>query len=354
MAAESKKLLGIEAGRGIAAMLVVVYHCARHLKADFGYLPMGGIAHFGHAGVDFFFVLSGFIIYYVHAQDVGRPARCGHYFKQRFTRVYPLYWIVLLATLVLASLSSHRSMPSLLDGFNSFLLLPQDKDPIVGVAWTLEHEILFYLVFSIGILHRSAGRVLLAAWAALIAVAAVGALPHDLPVWVRKLATSFNAEFFMGMLAARLIIDGRARFALPCLVAGVAGFLAAGACEDLGWMDGYAATARIWYGVPSMLMVIGLVQLERGNRLRIPGFLASAGRASYAIYLVHLIAIGIGYKLLLVSGMLAILPLWVTYILLSAAAIAAGMVVSQLVEYPLMGRVRSWLAGRPERRPVSA
>ena len=60
------KLTSIEAARGIAAVMVVFYHAARHLKADYNVMPWEGIAQFGHAGVDFFFVLSGFIIFFVH------------------------------------------------------------------------------------------------------------------------------------------------------------------------------------------------------------------------------------------------------------------------------------------------
>ena len=44
-------------------------------------------------GVNFFFVPSGFIIFFAHAKDVGRPARIGTYLWRRFARVYPTYWV---------------------------------------------------------------------------------------------------------------------------------------------------------------------------------------------------------------------------------------------------------------------
>ncbi|NBQ54213.1 MAG: acyltransferase, partial [Proteobacteria bacterium] len=52
--------------------------------------------HAGHRyGVDFFFVLSGFIILHAHMDDIGRPARLGRYLWRRAVRVYPIYWICL-------------------------------------------------------------------------------------------------------------------------------------------------------------------------------------------------------------------------------------------------------------------
>ena len=66
------RLLGIQAGRGFAALLVVFYHATKMISLPqyAGHEPLHGFFQFGHAGVDFFFVLSGFIIMYVHYDDV--------------------------------------------------------------------------------------------------------------------------------------------------------------------------------------------------------------------------------------------------------------------------------------------
>ncbi len=74
--------------------------CAIIWLEGFGPFPASGLFAFGHAGVDFFFVLSGFIILHVHAGDIGRPVRLGHYLQRRFTRVYPFYWVVFLLALL--------------------------------------------------------------------------------------------------------------------------------------------------------------------------------------------------------------------------------------------------------------
>jgi len=166
------KLPGIEGARGIAASLVVFYHAARHLKADTGIAPLNGVAQFGHAGVDFFFVLSGFIIYFVHNKDIGKSAGLGRYLERRFTRIFPLYWFVLMLMLCLTTLSVHRSMPSVSFILQSMTLLPHVGEPILGVAWTLQHEIIFYLLFSIAIINTQAGIFIFFIWLILILIKA--------------------------------------------------------------------------------------------------------------------------------------------------------------------------------------
>jgi exopolysaccharide production protein ExoZ len=63
--------------RGVAALMVVFYHTTRSLSLPqyLGYIPLNNVFGFGHAGVDFFFVLSGFIITRTHTVDIGRPHR---------------------------------------------------------------------------------------------------------------------------------------------------------------------------------------------------------------------------------------------------------------------------------------
>ena len=87
------RLLSVEAARGAAAVLVLLVHSSAMLAAPkyFGEMPFYGLFKFGHAGVDFFFVLSGFIIFHVHRTDLGNPARLGKYLARRFVRIFPTY-----------------------------------------------------------------------------------------------------------------------------------------------------------------------------------------------------------------------------------------------------------------------
>jgi len=88
------RLVGIEASRGIAALLVVLFHTTviMNLPKYFGALPLHGLFKFGYAGVDFFFVLSGFIILHTHMNDIGKKGAIASYARKRFIRVLPIYF----------------------------------------------------------------------------------------------------------------------------------------------------------------------------------------------------------------------------------------------------------------------
>src|ERR1700761_2793553 len=95
---DRKELYTLQAGRAIASLLVVFYHNAVSIFDDsrfWGDDPSQKIFNFGHSGVDFFFVLSGFIILYAHWNDLGKPKQIFKYASKRFRRIYPIYWIVL-------------------------------------------------------------------------------------------------------------------------------------------------------------------------------------------------------------------------------------------------------------------
>lgn len=98
--------------------------------------------------MDFFFVLSGFIIMHAHLHEGGRPGAIGGYVFKRLTRIFPAYWPVGLALLGL-----YAALPALsasggreFSVLSSVLLLPADRPPALSVAWTLVHELMFYTV----------------------------------------------------------------------------------------------------------------------------------------------------------------------------------------------------------------
>ena len=130
------RLAGIEAGRGIAAIGVVLCHVALILTKTYDAHTFVGVFEFGRVGVDFFFVLSGFIIAYAHRKDLGCPAQLRHYLMRRFIRVMPTYWIALALTLTLGGYAL-----SAFDMASAALLLPSSHGSPVIVAWTLQYRV---------------------------------------------------------------------------------------------------------------------------------------------------------------------------------------------------------------------
>jgi exopolysaccharide production protein ExoZ len=344
--ARKARLEGVEAGRGIAALLVVFYHAALHVEGDVpGSAVLWGLPHFGHAGVDFFFVLSGFIISFVHRTDLGKPDRLGHYLERRFTRVLPFYWLVLGFSLLDTWLLHRAQFPGMRELLSNFLLLPQAKDQIVGGAWTLVFELMFYLVFAIAICSRSIGAVVLCAWAALVG-AGLFLNPSSLSPALVVATSPFCIEFFLGIGAAVFLSQRAVPFSGLLLTIGLMGFALAGLCEVAGFLYGFGAMARLAYGICSFMVILAVVERERSGRLKVPRFMAVLGRASYSVYLVHLIAIGITFKFLSMAVPLA--PSWsfLVWVLLCSMGLTAGVLASVWLEQPLIRHVRARLFGR--------
>ena len=282
----------------------------------------------------------------MHGKDLGRPAGLAHYAERRFTRICPLYWVALLVTLAMVALSFSRSMPETGFILYSLTLMPHAGDAIVGVSWTLQHEMLFYLIFAIAIIHAKLGAVIFVFWFLLIAAAwAFGFKPVE-SAFFDRLSSAFNLEFFLGMMAAYLVRTYRMPKPRLLLTLGTLVFLGFGIAENIGAFDGYATPARLAYGIGSMLMVLGLAGQGQAGESGIPSPFVILGTASYAIYLFHLIVIGIVYKCMSVTGLLKVLPVWLIYLVLSAAGIIGGMLISRFVEYPLMGQVRRVISRR--------
>jgi exopolysaccharide production protein ExoZ len=335
------KLSGVEAGRGVAAVLVVLYHAALHIEAHVGGRIAHGIAHFGHAGVDFFFVLSGFIISFVHHKDIGKPRRLAHYAQRRFTRVFPLYWIVLAYYLADQALFHRDELPGVVEGIFNVFLLPHAQDPIVGGAWTLVFEVLFYAVIATAICSRRVGAALLGAWALIIVLGLAG---HDWGMGIslmHTLSSPFCLEFFLGIGAAYVLLTRSIPHSSTILIAGIVAFGLAGITEVAGILNGFGATARVVYGGCSVLIVLGLVERERSGKMKVPKPMALIGQASYSVYLVHLIAIGLAFKYLARLVVFTTAWSWALWLALSAFAIVAGILTSMCLERPSINFFRA-------------
>lgn len=258
------KIQCLQAGRGIAASAVVLLHSALAAH-DFGQPVFGyTILSRGYIGVDFFFVLSGFIIYH---STVGRDKSLADYAGSRFRRIYLPYWpiglAVALAYIALPALSAgHREWSWL----PTLTLLPVDSAPALSVAWTLKHEMLFYVLFGLFYYGRML-RLGMAAWALSIAYG----LPH-LPF------AAINLEFFMGVAAAILY---RNRWAHP-------GLLMFAPLPFLAWIGlGAGEPTRILTGLGFALLIAPIAQWESQERFKVPRWLVFLGAASYSLYLVH-------------------------------------------------------------------
>jgi peptidoglycan/LPS O-acetylase OafA/YrhL len=340
-AARTDKLLTIEAARGIAALLVAFFHGTHvvELTQPGRGAPFGGFFGFGHAGVPFFFVLSGYIIYYIHHADLGRPGRLGAFAWKRATRIYPLYLIVMVLITAKYWFAGNFAWDYWV---KSVLLLPQGQLPMLIQSWTLVHEVLFYALFGLAIWRVRASRWALLAWAILFCTARFVDLP--LPAGlagdtVRTLASPYNLLFLLGMGVAWVLRHRTIPFPRLLALAGGVAFLAAGLAEDAGYksMAEHGLLPVLLYGASAACIITGLVAAERAGTLRVGRIGGLLGALSYPLYLTHGIAISIAVEAarkLHYAGSGA---------LLLTGAVAVACVAAMAVHYCVEKPVATWL-----------
>jgi exopolysaccharide production protein ExoZ len=315
----------LQAGRGLAAMAVVLHHTDQYVGQQIGGLPPGlsRFMSFGYLGVDFFFVLSGFIIYYSNYARVSLPDWPRRYAESRITRIYLPYLPVGVGlACVYTLLPSVRHADSPWGWFATLTLLPIGPEPALHIAWTLQHEIIFYLAAFVLLWWR---KVLLGCilWAILI----LSLLPRG--YMIVPGVSPIDLEFMAGIAVAWSFVR-RVPWPLPIALPAAA---AAFACFFLLLGGDRAYSLAIGLGLAALLPPI--VRAEARGALAVGRFLNLLGDASYAIYLVHVPLLSVVVRLCHPLHPLAAAAVGV------AASATGGIAYHKLLEQPLLRGART-------------
>jgi exopolysaccharide production protein ExoZ len=358
---ETRKLPAVQVLRGIAAAIVVFHHAGGVIPAEAAqrsWILRNHVTLIGAAGVDIFFVISGFIMFYTHGH-VGGRREAGSFLWKRALRIYPLYWLWTSVLILIAA--SHLVAVNHIHGIGffvcSYLLIPVfngfNFHPFLDQGWTLSFEMLFYLVFAAGI-WLNLQRSLLSFLAG--SLAAVLVLSHFLPAGsgVRYLfSNTLVVEFLFGVgLAKVLQTTERAsrRISHSWLPVGLAVlgsvlllstlFLPV-ASEDLiqsPWRFAF-------WGLPSTLIVSCFVFWNQGAT---SSALVFMGDASYSTYLVHTFILGGILRFVTpLIGATQFLPADVELVGVAVFTIALTLPAYRWIERPLISLLR--LAASPGR-----
>ncbi len=284
----------IQALRAAAALAVAFFHVSHDAIAGGGD-PRGIITRIinfmpWEASVDVFFVISGFVIVHSSAGLFGQASGPGIFIRRRLTRIIPLYWIMttaFIAVLLVGRAEINGNIGGPLYLLMSYLFIPWPRpdgltQPALGLGWTLNYEMFFYVLITPFLVLPRRGAVacvVLVCCALVLAGQFIGFKNPQLAYW----SSPIILDFLGGMMLAQLLAGG-ARLSKAAIWA-----LIIGAIIMLHLVAGAPPGARaLAWGVPAAALV-ATACLGRAAP-RINGFtrrLILLGDASYAMYLVH-------------------------------------------------------------------
>jgi len=314
------RLYGVQYLRAFAALAVVVFHAAERT---------GGHFTIGAAGVDVFFVVSGFIMWVI---SQARPVTPLRFLRQRLERIAPLYWVATLIMVggALAGLFPNLK-PTLSHLLGSLFFIPHRSPsdggvwPVLVQGWTLNYEMFFYCVFACCLLLPSRMR-LPALGAVFVALTATGYLLDAGNALFLTYTDPIILEFLLGAGIGKLWLEDRVPSAvagLVLVVIAIAGFALIGVTGV-----GFGPFA---FGPLASALLIGVLALERGGALGHVRVATYLGDSSYSIYLFHTMAISVVAKF----APLLSLPPSAALMLAVFSGVAVGVCFYEVLERPL-------------------
>jgi peptidoglycan/LPS O-acetylase OafA/YrhL len=336
-----KKFDGIQALRIVAAVLVLFTHCTYYTWERLDrHFP---VWQRGTRGVDIFFVISGFVMVYSGKNLTRLSDGWKTFAKRRIIRIVPLYWLLTTLKICLmglaAGLALHAKL-SLWTATASYLFLPARNldgkiEPLLAVGWTLNFEMLFYLIFTLALYLRSNIYQFVGIVLGLLSVGSLLRHPSSSPAMFYL--NAIVLEFFFGMLIARYCMRGvyipeKLAFCLFCC-----GFF-------LLLLPAFESTLPkvLISGIPAALMIWSATSLERFHAF-IPKTVLYLGEASYSIYLVHPFVCPL--PPLLMSRAHIHLPVFAVAIS-ALFGLAMGCLVHEFIEVPISKKLNYVLRER--------
>lgn len=326
-----KKLNSIQYLRGMAALLVVIFHA--ELKVMRISSPGIEWRSFLEAGVDLFFIISGFVMAYIY---YNRKFDVIEFLRSRFVRIVPLYWIYTTAALVV-----YWIIPSLVNSsggstsiLKSYFLLPTEEKYLVQNGWTLSFELFFYLIFACGCLTFKFGKkvgfasFIVSFLVYCVLLVSSAQLSKSGFIWFDLIVV----EFFLGIVAFYIYRN----FSIDYKVIAIMLALAVGTL--FLFQSGYHRLFS--YGAPMFFILISFLLLEKKGKFQFENkYLLLLGNSSYSLYLSHAFTIaisGIVLKFAIPRGPESHLIFILSIFFLVTSSVLVGLLSYKFLETPLL------------------
>jgi peptidoglycan/LPS O-acetylase OafA/YrhL len=370
-----KKLDGIQVLRGIAAIIILMYHAWALSIKLLNYNYLNGLFQDGYLGVDLFFVISGFIIFFIYKKGFVNLGKIKLFLLKRFTRIYPFYWFLNLLIIPLYFLfpqykAGYETNPIII--LTSLLLIPYVDGPIIYVAWTLWYIIFFYIWFAVLFAVKKSWRKwVLGVWSILnIYVFLVPYFHFSFPEnpLIRFIFNEYNIEFLLGISVAYFLSKKLFPFRNILLIVGIISLIA-GSLITQKWNSYRVLT----YGIPLSLIIFSVAlsdipflrqfvpnksgskwlrrvytrsPAQRGEgyiytERKMHRLLVYLGNASYSIFLSHYMTLAILTRLFLLTGFQSFISPFIAMSVFCIIAVMIGCVLYSFVEKPMLFYLQS-------------
>lgn len=284
--------------RGLLALLVVISHLSHWTNVVAGKQPNPHLVSIGAFSVAVFFVISGYIIGFIHNKDIGKPVEIKSFLTKRIFRIYPAYITFLLLTIIASAAgltlpknhySANNSIFDYLSSLTLYPFIPHSTSSLI-VAWSLYYEILFYIVFSFLILNRRLGYFILGSF---ILVSVFNRNDSLTSIFcINKINILFATGLLISSLSTKIQLNWKIYIS-----AGISGFLLlAKATIDLASLN----SVTVYVG--ATLIVAAISGLDIHYPLKSKGPLLSSaatfGAISYSLYLGHIFGQSLAFHFL--------------------------------------------------------
>ncbi len=368
-----KQIGAIQILRAVAALMIVFSHAQNDalneaMKAGIGFTRSALLPF--DAGVDLFFVISGFIMVYASQRLFATQGAGATFISRRLIRIVPLYWLVTAIALLILAYVAWRgkgAFPSFFEIASSLGFMPFARPgdgqprPIVALGWTLNYEMFFYVVFALFVRFRRDVAVAGVALSLLLAVG-LGMILHPNVTALAYWSDPIVLEFVLGMLTALMWQHGlrlHRALVLPLVMVGMAVL-----ALDLDGMakvgpvasDANGFARMLGCGLPMSLIFGAIVLAEPAftTRSRLASFLTLLGDASYALYLFHPLVIILARKLYLALGLAGTIGFWPLIAADLPMAALLALIIHVMVEKPVTVVLQAWLRARQGKADLQA
>lgn len=327
-----RHVIAIQMLRGIAASMVMFVHLDTELdRLHFARLGSDWLA----TGVDIFFVISGFIMW-------TSVERRGHisataFLRNRLIRIVPLYWVATSALVLVAFITPQLLRTTSLQPIHtiaSYLFIPARHPtthnfwPVLVPGWSLNYEMLFYVVFALGIALSANRRSVRFALIVLMILAVLGisrTVENRIDT-AHFYANPIMLEFLIGMALGWACLGGWVRSTYAFLPVVMTGFV-------ILWPGAHAYSYLPAAYIGATMIVGGAVFLPQIA----PNPLSRLGDASYSLYLTH--AMSLAAFAAFCEHLDIKLPMTAFIVVSLAFALAVAFLVYRFFELP----VTAWL-----------